>query len=239
MNKLGPGMWYTMHMYPLCLDISKRENSKDAMMEMFTFVQDVIPCEACRIHMKEFAVLNSIYSDISSSNWINALHGTVSSRLGKQVFTEIKSCQWYTRLITCALDPEEQNAMARQVWPGMAFLISSALLSLDSSSSSARRDHIMTILMPGVPPMKGGGVPHWVSCLGEGECPIGCHAWAGFHRRGSAPLGVMPGVPPMKGGGVPHWGSCLGEGECPIGCHAWGSTGGGVRHWVSCLGFHP
>ena len=110
-------------------------------------------------------------------------------------------------------------------------------------------------VMPGVPPMKGegecaigchawgsthegrgcaplgvmpggGGVPHWVSCLG-------------FHRRGSAPLGVMPGVPPMKGGGVPHWVSCLGEGECPIGCHAWGSTGGGVRHWVSCLGFHP
>ena len=38
-------------------------------------------------------------------------------------------------------------------------------------------------VMPGVPPMKGGG---------------------------SAPLGVMPGVPPMKGGGVCHWVSCLG-----------------------------
>ena len=74
-------------------------------------------------------------------------------------------------------------------------------------------------VMPGVPPMKGGGVRHWVSCLGsthEGreECAIGCHAWGSTHEgRGSAPLGVMPGVPPTKGGGV--------------------------RHWVSCLGFHP
>ena len=54
-------------------------------------------------------------------------------------------------------------------------------------------------VMPGVPPMKGGGVRHWVSCLGSTH-----------EGRGSVPLGVMPGVPPMKGGGVCHWVSCLG-----------------------------
>ncbi len=129
MDHLGPGFWYALHMYPIYLKTQNRGDENKDMVAFYEFLHRVMPCSACKLHMVEFNIRNSLHVSNDLHGWVGKLHNEVNSRMKKQIFSHIASCKWCYDCISGSATKFE-GIDSIKLWKGVGFLLASALVQM-------------------------------------------------------------------------------------------------------------
>lgn len=145
METLGPGMWYLLHMYPVCLTLKKVTNDRQRMMELYECIQDLMPCISCKLHMVDYSLRNSIHFNSNLSIWIGMLHNEVNRRIEKKPVTYMEEYKWCQDCITCSM-PDDGLHVSRKLWMGIRYVLASILTTVKCMSATSKVDMVSKIL---------------------------------------------------------------------------------------------
>lgn len=145
MEDLGPGMWYLLHMYPVCLKLKNVRDTRRHMSNLYDCIHSLMPCMTCKLHMTQYTLRNSIHVNSNLSLWIGMLHNEVNRRLGKKPVTYMEEYKWCQDCITCSF-PEEGIHLSRQLWHGVRYVMASLLTTVRHLSTISKLEMLYELL---------------------------------------------------------------------------------------------
>jgi len=99
----GPHLWYVMHIISFEYPQQPSEYDKRIYHDFYTSLKDVIPCQDCRKHYREFITRYPIspHLDTRSSliKWVIQVHNFVNKSLGKPELSVAQVLDIYSNLI--------------------------------------------------------------------------------------------------------------------------------------------
>jgi hypothetical protein len=104
----GPVTWRTMHAFAWEAD---RRNTQETHLAFTNFMQnltDLLPCEACRMHMQSYLKENPL----PLSNFFAytvTFHNSVNTRLGKKNYTLEEATKIWTSVSCGSCSPETKT----------------------------------------------------------------------------------------------------------------------------------
>lgn len=108
-------MWYVLHMAPVHFARKKCDDPVKDVMGVLNEMAELIPCVSCKMHMKVFQLTTPVMHPGDLSKWMNALHNSVNSRLGKQTYDYLESFAWCSRVI-CGSSSKKDAEKAGPGW---------------------------------------------------------------------------------------------------------------------------
>lgn len=88
----GPKFWYVLHSAAYALDESPTESQREAFSALIASYPNLLPCDACREHLKELLATTPAIETVLGSRtdtfiWTVRLHNNVNKMLGKPTFS--------------------------------------------------------------------------------------------------------------------------------------------------------
>lgn len=110
--------------------MDKKRNHKAVMANLLESLQFHIPCITCKLHMTNFAITSSIVVNENLSLWVNILHNSVNSRLGKPEFSIMDNFMWCQDCVLGlpSMCSRERLEKGRHLWKGVGYLLSVQLV---------------------------------------------------------------------------------------------------------------
>lgn len=127
MERLGPGMWYILHMYPVYLTVKRLGDAQNKMSDVFDLLQSIIPCLTCKQHMTDYNLRNSIHANSNLSLWVRTLHNEVNRRMHKRSLTIGSEYMWCQKSIGGGFDADESLNIGRKLWMGLRFVFAATI----------------------------------------------------------------------------------------------------------------
>ena len=98
----GPHLWYIMHIISFEYPETPSEYDKRIYHDFYTSLKDVIPCQDCRKHYREFITRYPISPHLDSRSalikWVVQVHNFVNNSLGKPEMTLEQVLNLYANL---------------------------------------------------------------------------------------------------------------------------------------------
>lgn len=105
----GPFFWHTMHIVALGYPLKPTYAHKKSAKEFYESLQFLIPCPICREHyasyMKEVPISPFLDRRDDLFKWTVTVHNKVNQMLGKPLFSEMESIEFYRRLGSSGRSP--------------------------------------------------------------------------------------------------------------------------------------
>ena len=98
----GPHLWYIMHVISFEYPRAPSEYDKRIYHDFYTSLKDVLPCQDCRKHYREFITRYPISPHLDSRSalikWVIQVHNFVNKSLGKQELSVAQVLEIYSTL---------------------------------------------------------------------------------------------------------------------------------------------
>ena len=98
----GPHLWYVMHIISFEYPQQPSEYDKRIYHDFYTSLKDVIPCQDCRKHYREFITRYPISPHLDSRGslikWVIQVHNFVNKSLGKEELSVAQVLNIYSTL---------------------------------------------------------------------------------------------------------------------------------------------
>lgn len=94
----GPAGWKFLHTITFAYPDQPTLQQQRSATDLFTSLQDMLPCPACQGHYQEFLKQNPIpvSNAVDLQKWLVNLHNSVNQRLQKPLVTYEQAKQMYT-----------------------------------------------------------------------------------------------------------------------------------------------
>ena len=94
----GPHLWHFMH----TISFNYHPSNKEFYYIFFTNLSNVIPCDKCKTHYKEFLKNNNIRNSLSSRDkliqWVIDCHNNVNKKNKKKIWSKDEVIEYYNKL---------------------------------------------------------------------------------------------------------------------------------------------
>lgn len=98
----GPHLWYIMHIISFEYPLQPSEYDKRIYHDFYTSLKDVIPCQDCKKHYREFITRYPISPHLDSRasliKWVIQVHNFVNKSLGKAELSVAQVLNIYSTL---------------------------------------------------------------------------------------------------------------------------------------------
>jgi len=121
----GPSTWKSLHAIAAHSDVTK---NADAFWTYVRTLNDVLPCDSCKKHMKDYIETHPRPLD-NFFEYTVAFHNDVNARLGKELVSPDEARKEFSRMCTTSCNNESHN-QAGVVILYLTIMISTLLIFL-------------------------------------------------------------------------------------------------------------